>query len=301
MSNTNNQHDARLERAGGMFPPLVKIEDDDLPMELLHLPALRAVVPLDWALPAGADVDEVTDHATRLMQAYEAADRDTLYWTTLGAVAGLFYDGDRIWLAVVPDIGGDPNPFVPEMSWHWSSQVWLGDGMADEQAEALVCWLLAVGLSRDDPVPMAWRQHLADDRQGSCGDTVRVSQGIWSIELEQTPDMRLGASLSTDCFRLFRGDPSAETVSIPFVLDELGRAVAAVSALCGAQAGVLVKCDPYGLMPLRIRALSRAGRSGLLTPEEAVRRITREFPGSRLSKWVWPSDNNSNNNNHDKE
>ena len=284
--------DGNLETVGGVCP-LVRVEGDSVPKSLLSLPALRAVVPLEWALPADADVDKVADRATRLMQAYEAADRDTLYWTSGGAVAGLFCAGDGVWLAVVPDIGGDPNPFVPEMSWRWSNQVWLGEGMADEQAEALVCWLLAVGLSQHDYAPMAWRQHLADTCLNRCADTVRVSPGTWSIELEQTPDMRLGASLSTDCFRLFRRDPSAETVSIPFVLDELGRAVAAVSALCGAQAGVLVKCDPYGLMPLRIRVLPKAPRSGLLTPEEAVRRITREFPGSRLSKWVWPSDNNN--------
>ena len=291
--------DGNLETVGGACP-LVRVEGDSVPKSLLSLPALRAVVPLEWALPADADVDKVADRATRLMQAYEAADQDTLYWTTGGAVAGLFCAGDGIWLAVVPDIGGDPNPFVPEMSWRWSNQVWLGEGMADEQAEALACWLLAVGLSQNDYAPMAWRQHLADDCQDSRGDTVRVSPGTWSIELEQTPDMRLGASLSTDCFRLFRGDPSAETVSIPFVLDELGRAVAAVSALCGgAPAGVLVKYDPYRQMPLRIRALSRVDRSGLLTPEGAVKRIAHEFPGSRLTKWVWPSD--SINSNNDKE
>ena len=285
--------DGNLEPVGGVCP-LVRVEGDSIPRSLLGLPALRAVVPLDWALPADADVDKAAARATRLMQAYEAADRDTPYWTAGGAVEGLFCAGDGVWLAVVPDIGGDPNPFVPEMSWRWSSQVWLGEGMADEQAEALVCWLLAVGLSQHDYAPMAWRQHLADDRQDSRGDTVRVSPGTWSIELEQTPGMRLGAALSTDCFRLFRGDPSAENVDIPLVLDELGRAVAAVSALCGAQAGVLVKCDPYGLMPLRIRVLPKAPRSGLLTPEGAVKRIAREFPGSRLTKWVWPSDNNNN-------
>ena len=285
--------DGNLETVGGVCP-LVRVEGDSVPKSLLSLPALRAVVPLDWALPADADVDKVADRATRLMQAYEAADRDTPYWTTGGAVAGLFCAGDGVWLAVVPDIGGDPNPFVPETAWHWSSQVWLGEGMADEQAEALVCWLLAVGLSQHDYAPMVWRQHLVDACLNRCADTVRVSPGTWSIELAQTQGMRLGASLSTDCFRLFRGDPAAETVSIPFVLDELGRAVAAVSALCGAQAGVLVKCDPCGLMPLRIRVLPKAPRSGLLTPEEAVRRITREFPGSRLTKWGWPSDNNNN-------
>ena len=284
--------DGNLETVGGVCP-LVRVEGDSVPKSLLSLPALRAVVPLDWALPANADVDKVADRATRLMQAYEAADRDTLYWTSGGAVAGLFCAGDGVWLAVVPDIGGDPNPFVPEMAWHWSNQVWLGEGAADEQAEALVCWLLAVGLSQHDYAPIAWRQHLADTCLNSCADTVRVSPGTWSIELAQTQGMRLGAALSTDCFRLFRGDPAAETVSIPFVLDELGRAGAAVSALCGAQAGVLVKCDPYGLMPLRIRVLPKAPRSGLLTPDGAVKRITREFPGSRLSKWVWPSDNNN--------
>ena len=285
--------DGNLETVGGVCP-LVRVEGDSVPKSLLSLPALRAVVPLDWALPADADVDKVADRATRLMQAYEAADRDTPYWTSGGAVAGLFCAGDGVWLAVVPDIGGDPNPFVPEMAWHWSNQVWLGEGVADEQAEALVCWLLAVGLSQHDYAPMAWRQHLADDCQDSRVDTVRVSPGTWSIELAQTQGMRLGAALSTDCFRLFRGDPSAENVDIPLVLDELGRAVAAVSALCGAQAGVLVKCDPCGLMPLRIRVLSRVDRSGLLTPEGAVRRIAREFPGSRLTKWVWPSYNNDN-------
>ena len=286
--------DGNLETVGGACP-LVRVEGDSIPKSLLDLPALRAVVPLDWALPADADVDKVADRATRLMQAYEAADRDTLHWTTGGAVAGLFYAGDGVWLAVVPDIGGDPNPFVPEMSWRWSNQVWLGEGMADEQAEALVCWLLAVGLSQHDYAPLAWRQHLADACLNRRVDTVQVSPGTWFIELEQTPGVRLGAALSTDCFRLFRGDPSAENVDIPLVLDELGRAVAAVSALCGAQAGVLVKHGPYGRMPLRIRVLSRVCRSGLLTtPEGAVKRIAREFPGSRLSKWVWPSYNSNN-------
>lgn len=287
--------DGNLETVGGVCP-LVRVEGDSVPKSLLGLPALRAVVPIDWALPAGADVDEVLDRATRLMQAYEAADRNTLYWTTWGAVAGLFYDGDRIWLAVVPDIGGDPNPFVPEMSWCWSNQVWLGDGMADdEQSEALACWLLAVGLSRDDYAPMAWRQHLEDDRQDSYGDTVRVSPGIWSVEFAQTADRRSGASLSTDCFRLFRGDPSAETASIPFALDELGRAVAAVSALCGgAPAGVRVRHGEQRRLPLMIQVLPKSPRSGLLTPEGAVKRIAREFPGSRMSKWVWPSYNSNN-------
>ena len=285
--------DGNLETVGGACP-LVRVEGDSVPKSLLSLPSLRAVVPLEWALPADADVDKVADRATRLMQAYEAADRDTPYWTAGGAVAGLFCAGDGVWLAVVPDIGGDPNPFVPEMSWRWSNQVWLGEGMADEQAEALVCWLLAVGLSQHDYAPIAWRQHLVDACLNRCADTVRVSPGTWSIELAQTQGMRLGASLSTDCFRLFRGDPSAEKVDIPLVLDELGRAVAAVSALCGAQAGVLVKCDPYGLMPLRIRVLPKAPRSGLLTPDGAVKRIAREFPGSRLTKWVWPSYNNDN-------
>ena len=225
--------DGNLETVGGVCP-LVRVEGDSVPKSLLSLPALRAVVPLEWTLPADADVDKVADRATRLMQAYEAADRDTPYWTAGGAVAGLFCAGDGVWLAVVPDIGGDPNPFVPEMSWRWANQVWLGEGMADEQAEALVCWLLVVGLSQHDYAPMAWRQHLADTCLNICADTVRVSPGTWSIELAQTQGMRLGAALSTDCFRLFRGDPAAETVSIPFVLDELGRAVAAVSALCGA-------------------------------------------------------------------
>lgn len=288
--------DGNLETVGGACP-LVRVEGDSVPKSLLSLPALRAVVPLDWALPADADVDAALDRATRLMQAYEAADQDTLYWTTGGAVAGLFFAGDGVWLAVVPDIGGDPNPFVPEMSWRWSNQVWLGEGMADEQAEALVCWLLAVGLSQHDYAPIAWRQHLTDDCQDSRVDTVRVSPGIWSAEFEQTADSRSGASLSTDCFRLFRGDPSAENVDIPLVLDELGRAVAAVSALCGgAPAGVRVRHGEQRRLPLMIQVLPKSPRSGLLTPEEAVRRITREFPGSRLSKWVWPSDNNNNNN-----
>ena len=288
--------DGNLETVGGACP-LVQVEGDSIPKSLLSLPALRAVVPLDWVLPADADVDKVLDRATRLMQAYEAADQDTLYWTTGGAVAGLFCAGDGVWLAVVPDIGGDPNPFVPEMSWRWSNQVWLGDGMADddEQSEALACWLLAVGLSQYDYAPMAWRQHLADDCQDSYGDTVRVSPGIWSVEFAQTADSRSGASLSTDCFRLFRGDPSAETASIPFVLDELGRAVAAVSALCGggAPAGIRVGHGEQRRLPLMIQVLPKSPRSGLLTPEGAVRRIAREFPGSRLSKWVWPSDNNN--------
>ena len=112
--------DGSLETVGGVCP-LVRVEGDSIPKSLLSLPALRAVVPLEWALPADADVDKLADRATRLMQAYEAAGQDTLYWTTGGAVAGLFCAGDGVWLAVVPDIGGDPNPFAPEISWRRSS------------------------------------------------------------------------------------------------------------------------------------------------------------------------------------
>ena len=79
------------------------------------------------------------------------------------------------------------------------------------------------------------------------------------------------------------------------VLNELGRAVAAVSALCGgAPAGVRVRHGEQRRLPLLIQVLPKSPRSGLLTPEGAVKRIAREFPGSRLTKWVWPSDNNNN-------
>lgn len=110
-----------------------------------------------------------------------------------------------------------------------------------------------------------------------------------------TETLRQSGVLSTDCFRLFRGDPSAENVDIPLVLDELGRAVAAVSALCGgAPAGVRVRHGEQRRLPLMIQVLPKSPRSGLLTPEGAVRRIAREFPGSRMSKWVWPSYNSNN-------
>ena len=157
--------DGNLETVGGVCP-LVRVEGDSIPKSLLSLPALRAVVPLEWALPADADVDKVADRATRLMQAYEAADRDTPYGTAGGAVAGLFCAGDGVWLAVVPDIGGDPNPFVPEMSWRWSNQVWLGEGTADEQAEAQGCAAQAVGRARDDPACLAGRWQMGADCQG---------------------------------------------------------------------------------------------------------------------------------------
>ena len=52
MSN-DNPHDARIERVDGTYPPLVKLEGDGLPMDLLQMPMLRAVVPLGWALPPG--------------------------------------------------------------------------------------------------------------------------------------------------------------------------------------------------------------------------------------------------------
>ena len=145
MSN-NKQHDASLERAGGVFPPLVKIEGDDLPKELLHLPTLRAVVPLGWALPPHAYAGEVIKRADRLLNAYYGAD-PAQCWTSGGSTAYVYSQGLQSWLVILPEPNSVARAFSTTLRAHVQTLVRFDVG-ADQssQAEVLTADLLALGL-----------------------------------------------------------------------------------------------------------------------------------------------------------
>ena len=284
-SNNNNQHDVSLERAGGVFPPLIKIEDDDLPMELLHLPTLRAVVPLGWALPPHAYAGEVIGRADRLLNAYYGAD-PAQCWTAGGSTAYVYSQGLRSWLVILPDPNSVARAFSTALKAHVKTLVRFDVG-ADQssQAEVLTADLLALGLGMSGWLDelMLWRSSLAGD--GNLG----VSSGIWSV----WPAPRRNGhgwyvTLGTDCYQLMRGDPATlRSDATEEALMELSRAVSAVSILSGGgPAGISVDVSDV-LRPLvRLRVLPRDGSTPLLTPEEALCRVANGFPGSELATWA---------------
>ena len=284
MSN-NKQHDASLERAGGVFPPLVKIEGADLPMELLHLPTLRAVVPLGWALPPHAYAGEVIRRADLLLNSYYGAD-PAQCWTGGGSTAYVYSQGGQSWLVIMPDPNSVARAFSTTLKARVRTLVRFDPG-ADQssQAEVLVADLLALGLVMPDQIDelMRWRSSLADD-----GDLC-VSAGIWSV----WPVLRRSGrdwyvTLGTDCYQLMRGDPATlRSDAAEAALLELGRAVSAVSVLDGGgPAGIRVDA-PDALRPLvRLRVLPGDGSTPLLTPEEALCRVASGFPGSDLARWA---------------
>ena len=284
MSN-NNQHDASLERAGGVFPPLVKIEGDDLPMELLHLPTLRAVVPLGWALPPHAYAGEVINRADRLLNAYYGAD-PAQCWTSGGSTAYVYSQGNQSWLVILPDPNSVARAFSTALKAHVKTLVRFDVG-ADQssQAEVLTADLLALGLGTSGWLDelMIWQNSLAGD------GNLCVSSGIWSVwPVPRRNGHGWYVTLGTDCYQLMRGDPSTlRSDATEEALMELSRAVSAVSILSGGgPAGISVDVSDV-LRPLvRLRVLPRDGSTPLLTPEEALCRVANGFPGSELATWA---------------
>ena len=285
MSN-NKQHDASLECAGGMFPPLVKIEGDDLPMELLHLQTLRAVVPLGWALPPHAYAGEVIKRADRLLNAYYGADPERC-WTGGGSMAGVYCQGGPAWLVVMPDPNSVARAFSTTIEAHVQTIVRFDAG-ADQssQAEVLAGGLLALGLA----VPGLGFAELRPWRDSFKGlAEAQVSTGIWSVWPEPRRDCSdWFVTLGTDCYQLMRGDPiTLRSDATEDALTELKRAVDTVSILNGGgPAGIRVDVAD-ALRPLsRLRVLPRDGSTPLLTPEEALCRVAGGFPGSELAHWA---------------
>lgn len=283
--NNDNQHDARLERAGGMFPPLIKIEDDNLPMELLRLPTLRAVVPLGWALPPHAYAGEVINRADRLLNAYYGAD-PAQCWTSGGSTAYVYSQGLQSWLVIMPDPNSVARAFSTTLKAHVQTLVRFDVG-ADQssQAEVLAADLLALGLVMSGRLdePMLWQNSLAN------AGNLCVSSGIWSVwPVPRRDGHDWYVTLGTDCYQLMRGDPSTlRSDATEEALMELSRAVSAVSILSGGgPAGISVDASDV-LRPLvRLRVLPRDGSTPLLTPEEALCRVANGFPGSELAHWA---------------
>ena len=286
MSN-NKQHDASLERAGGMFPPLVKIEGDDLLMELLHLQTLRAVVPLGWALPPHAYAGEVIKRADRLLNAYYGAD-PAQCWTGGGSTAYVYSQGRQSWLAVMPDPNSVARAFSATIKAHVRTIVRFDAG-ADQssQAEVLAGGLLALGLVL--PVlGLAEVQSWRDSFEGLA--EAQVSTGIWSVWPEPRRDCSdWFVTLGTDCYHLMRGDPiTLGSDATEEALTELKRAVDTVSILNGGGGPAGIRVDVAdALRPLsRLRVLPSDGSTPLLTPEEALCRVAGGFPGSELAHWA---------------
>ena len=283
--NNDNQHDASLERAGGMFPPLIKIEDDNLPMELLHLPTLRAVVPLGWALPPHVYAGEVIKRADRLLNAYYGAD-PAQCWTAGGSTAYVYSQGNQSWLVVMPDPNSVARAFSTTLKAHVKTLARFDVG-ADQssQAEVLTADLLALGLGTSGWLDalMIWQNSLAGD------GNLCVSSGIWSVwPVPRRNGHGWYVTLGTDCYQLMRGDPATlRSDATEEALMELSRAVSAVSILSGGgPAGISVDA-PDALRPLvRLRVLPRDGSTPLLTPEEALCRVANGFPGSELATWA---------------
>lgn len=291
MSN-DNPHDAHLERAGSMFPPLVKLEGDCLPMDLLQMPTLRAVVPLSWALPPHAYADEIVNRADRLLNAYYDADPDE-YWTGGSSEAYVFCRWNRAWLLIVPETNRDSMAFATGVSSPVSYLAFLG-GWEDRcvQAETLARGLLALGFTVSSPVlfeARRWQDSLAE------AGKLEVAQSIWSVGLApQRDEPRWCITLRTDCYRLMRGDPMAAGSDVTdAALAELKRAVYAVSTLSGGgPAGIRVEVADVPKPMLVLRVLPSGvsvDSASLLTPEEALCRVANAFPGSELATWasVW--------------
>ena len=284
MSN-NNQYDASLERAGGVFPPLVKLEGDDLPKELLHLPTLRAVVPLGWALPPHAYAGEVIKRADRLLNAYYGAD-PAQCWTSGGSTAYVYSQGLQSWLVILPEPNSVARAFSTTLRAHVQTLVRFDVG-ADQssQAEVLTADLLALGLGMSGRLdePTLWQNSLAGD------GNLCVSSGIWSVwPMPRRNGHDWYVTLGTDCYQLMRGDPATlRSDATEEALMELSRAVSAVSILSGGgPAGISVDISDV-LRPLvRLRVLPRDGSTPLLTPEEALCRVANGFPGSELATWA---------------
>ena len=286
MSN-NKQHDASLERAGGVFPPLVKIEGDDLPKELLHLPTLRAVVPLGWALPPHAYAGEVIKRADRLLNAYYGAD-PAQCWTGGGSTAYVYSQGRQSWLAVMPDPNSVARAFSTTIKGHVRTIVRFDAG-ADQssQAEVLAGGLLALGLVLPG-LGLAEVQSWRDSFEGLA--EAQVSTGIWSVWPEPRRDCSdWFVTLGTDCYHLMRGDPiTLGSDATADALTELKRAVDTVSILNGGGGPAGIRVDVAdALRPLsRLRVLPSDGSTPLLTPEEALCRVAGGFPGSELAHWA---------------
>ena len=286
---SDNPHNGRIERVDGTYPPLVKIEGDCLPMNLLRMPTLRAVVPLSWALPPHAYADEVVNRADRLLNAYYAADPDE-YWTGGSSEAYVFFRWNRAWLLIVPETNSDSMAFATAVSSPVSYLAFLG-GWEDRcvQAETLARGLLALGFTASGPglfEARRWQDSLAE------AGKLEVAQSIWSVGLMPQRDEPLWCiTLRTDCYRLMRGDPKAAGFDVTdAALAELKRAVYVVSTLSGGgPAGIRVEVADVPKPMLVLRVLPIGGSvdpASLLTPEEALCRVANGFPGSELATWA---------------
>ena len=280
-----NLCNARLE-TDGERPPMVRIEGGAVPTPLFHLPTLRAVVPLDWVMPAHASAGEGIKRADRLLEAYYGADPERC-WTAGGSMAGVYYQGGPSWLVVMPDPNSVARAFSTTIEAHVQTIVRFDVG-ADQssQAEGLAGGLLALGLA----VPglgFAEVQSWRDSFEG-LGEA-QVSTGIWSVWPEPRRDCSdWFVTLGTDCYHLMRGDPiTLRSDATEDALAELTRAVATVSILNGGvPSGIRVDVAD-ALRPLsRLRVLPSDGSTPLLTPEEALCRVANGFPGSELAHWA---------------
>ena len=280
-----NLCNARLE-TDGERPPMVRIEGGAVPAPLFHLPTLRAVVPLDWVLPAHASAGEVIKRADRLLNAYYGADPEQC-WTGGGSMAGVYCQGGPSWLVVVPAPNSVARALSTTIAAHVQTLVRFDVG-ADQssQAEVLAGGLLALGLA----VPGLGFAELRPWRDSFEGlAETQVSTGIWSVWPEPMRDCSdWFVTLGTDCYHLMRGDPiTLRSDATEEALMELSRAVSAVSILNGGvPSGIRVDVAD-ALRPLsRLRVLPRDGSTPLLTPEEALCRVANGFPGSELAHWA---------------
>ena len=279
-----NLCNVRLE-TDGERPPMVRIEGGAVPTPLFHLPTLRAVVPLDWVLPAHASAGEVIKRADRLLNAYYGADPEQC-WTGGGSMAGVYCQGGPSWLVVMPDPNSVARAFSTTLKAHVKTLARFDVG-ADQssQAEVLTADLLALGLGTSGWLDalMIWQNSLAGD------GNLCVSSGIWSVwPVPRRNGHGWYVTLGTDCYQLMRGDPATlRSDATEEALMELSRAVSAVSILSGGgPAGISVDA-PDALRPLvRLRVLPRDGSTPLLTPEEALCRVANGFPGSELATWA---------------
>ena len=280
-----NLCNVRLE-TDGERPPMVRIEGGAVPTPLFHLPTLRAVVPLDWVLPAHASAGEVIKRADRLLDAYYGADPERC-WTGGGSMAGVYCQGGPSWLVILPEPNSVARAFSTTIEAHVQTIVRFDAG-ADQssQAEVLAGGLLALGLA----VPGLGFAELRPWRDSFEGlAEAQVSTGIWSVWPEPRRDCSdWFVTLGTDCYHLMRGDPiTLRSDATEDALTELKRAVDTVSILNGGgPAGIRVDVAD-ALRPLsRLRVLPRDGSTPLLTPEEALCRVANGFPGSELAHWA---------------
>ena len=275
--------DGKLEIIGGACP-LVRVEGDNVPSDLFRIPALRAVVPLGWALPPHAYAGEVNNRAERLLSVYyHDADPDE-YWTRGGSVARIYRQGNQSWLVVVPE----PNSGDPVLEASAMHLAYLGEW--EDRSDTLAKSLLTLGLSSSPYLAtdeaLTWRHS-----QPEAGK-LEVDTGIWSVGLaRQMEDPVWCVTLYTDCFRLMRGDPMAAGSDVASAaLAELKRVVDVVSVLGGGgHAGFRVTAE-NARRPIVDLEATPGGlldcSSSLLTPEEALCQVASRFPGSELAHWA---------------